>query len=309
MLGFSCNNNCIMCTTKPKGKKYNDRSTKEVIKDLERGIKQGFKRVEFTGGEPTIREDILELAKRAKDLGYQDIGLSTNGRMLSYNDFAKKIIKNGIRRINFSLYGPEAKLHNAITRTPKSFQQTIQGIKNVQKLQNTNVIVNTVVSQLNYQKLTQIGKLLSSLKIKFFNILDLIPDGYAKDFYKTLVVKTNDLSFTLNNLSNILDEFNLLTFFDFPLCLFAPELRNDSRTTFITAEGRKTTAEQVGYRPMRFEKEKGNIYSDIHKERIEVCQRCRFFKECGGVWQDYLNLYGPKEVIALAQKHKCLLKL
>ncbi len=297
-----------MCTTKPKGKKYDDRNTEEVIKDLERGIKQGFKRVEFTGGEPTIREDILELVKRAKDLGYGDIGLSTNGRMLSYNDFAKKIIKSGVRRINFSLYGPRAELHNAITRTPKSFQQTIQGIKNVQKLPNTNVIVNTVVSQLNYQQLTQIGELLSSLEIKFFNILDLIPDGYAKDFYKTLVVKTNDLSFALNNLSNILDKFNLITFFDFPLCFFKPELRDDSRTTFITAEGRKTSAQQVGYRPRRFEKEKGNIYLDIHKERIEICQRCRFFKECGGVWQDYLNLYGPKEIIALAQKHKCLSK-
>ncbi|GAI50981.1 unnamed protein product, partial [marine sediment metagenome] len=172
------------------------------------------------GGEPTIREDILELVKRAKDLGYRDIGLSTNGRMLSYNDFAKKLIKSGVRRINFSLYGPGAELHNAITRTPKSFQQTIQGIKNVQKLSNTNVIVNTVVSQLNYQKLAQIGKLLSSLKIKFFNILDLIPDGYAKNFYETLVVKMDDLSSALNNLEAILDKFNLITFFDFPLCLF-----------------------------------------------------------------------------------------
>lgn len=306
MLGFSCNNNCIMCTTKPKGEKYKDRGTEEIIKDLEKGINQGFKKVEFTGGEPTIREDIQKLLKCAKNLGYQGIAISTNGRMLSYNDFTKDLIKNGLNRINFSLYGHNKELHNAITRTPKTFEQTIQGIKNIQKFPNTTLIVNTVVSRLNYQNLADLGRFLSSLKVKFFNILDLIPDGYAKDFYETLAVRMNDLALALNNLSSILAKFNLVTFFDFPLCLFRPEMRNNSRTTFITAEGRKTTAKQVGYKPRRFKKEEREIYSDIHKKRIEICNKCYFFKECGGVWKDYLDLYGKKEIIVLAKKHQCL---
>lgn len=306
MLGFSCNNNCIMCTTKPKGEKHQDRSSGEIIKDLEKGINQGFRKVEFTGGEPTIRQDILRLIKYAKDLGYENIAISTNGRMLSYDDFVKKIIKNGVKRVNFSLYGHNPELHNAITRTPKTFEQTVQGIKNLQKFSNITVIVNTVVSRLNYQNLADLGRFLSSLKVEFFNILDLIPDGYAKDFYKTLAVRMNDLSPALNNLENILAEFNLLTFFDFPLCLFGPEMRNDSGTVFITAEGKKIIIKQVGYGPKRFKKEKGNIYSDFHKKRIEICKSCQFFKECGGVWKDYLDLYGQKEIIALAKKHQCL---
>lgn len=306
MLGFSCNNNCIMCTTKPKGENYKDRTTEEVIRDLQKGIKQGFKKIEFTGGEPTIRKDISQLIKYARNLGYEDIALSTNGRMLSYDDFTKNIIRNGVNRINFSLYGHNKKLHNAVTRTPRAFEQTIQGIKNLQKFPQLTIIVNTVVSRLNYQNLTDLGKFLSSLKIKFFNILDLIPDGYAKDFYGKLVVRMNDLSPALNSLESILEKFNLVTFFDFPLCLFKPELRNNSQTTFITAEGRKITAKQVGYRPRRFKKEKGNIYSDIHKKRIEICKNCQFFKECGGIWKNYLDLYGGEEIIALAKKHQCL---
>ena len=47
MLGFSCNNNCIMCTTKPKEKNYKDRTTQEILDDLQEGIKQGFRRVEL----------------------------------------------------------------------------------------------------------------------------------------------------------------------------------------------------------------------------------------------------------------------
>ncbi len=306
MLGFSCNNNCIMCTTKPKAEFYKDRKTQEIVKDLEKGIKQGFKKVEFTGGEPTIRKDILKLIKYARETGYKDIGLSTNGRMLSYNDFAKKIIEAGVRRINFSLYGHEAALHDAVTRTPKTFEQTLQGIKNIQKLPDTTIIVNVVVSQLNYQYLTEIGKLLLSLKIKSFNTLDLIPDGHAKDAYKTLVVKMNDLSTSLNNLESIINKFSLITFFDFPLCLFNANLRENSHTAFITAQGRITTAKQVGYKPRRLKKEKKDIYTDIHKERIKICNKCQFSKECGGVWKDYLDLYGQEEIIALAKKHLCL---
>ena len=308
MLGFSCNNNCLMCTTKPKAENYNDRTTKEIIDDLKQGRKQGFQKVEFTGGEPTIRKDIISLIKYAKDLGYQDIGLSTNGRMLSYKNFAQKIINEGVNRINFSLYGHNSELHNAITRTPKAFEQTIQGIKNVQKFPNTVIIVNVVVSQINYQHLNQIGKFLSSLKIRFFNILDLIPDGYAKDFYETLVVRMNDLSPALNNLENILNEFDLITFFDFPLCLFSERLRRNSRTAFVTAKTRKETAKQVGYHPKRFRliKEKGGIYTDFHKEWGEVCKKCQFFKECGGMWREYLKLYGEKEIAEFAHLHKCL---
>jgi len=306
MLGFSCNNNCIMCTTKPKAELYKDRSTQEIVKDLVKGIKQGFKKVEFTGGEPTIRKDILKLIKYAREAGYKDVGLSTNGRMLSYNDFAKKIIEAGVRRINFSLHGHEAALHDAVTRTPKTFEQTLQGIKNIQKIPDTTIIVNVVVSQLNYQYLTEIGKLLLSLKIKSFNTLDIIPDGHAKDAYRTLVVKMNDLSTSLNNLESIINKFSLITFFDFPLCLFNANLRENSHTTFITAQGRITTAKQVGYKPRRLKKEKKDIYTDIHKERIKICNKCQFYKECGGVWKDYLDLYGEKEIITLAKKHQCL---
>jgi len=305
MTGFSCNNNCIMCTTKPKEKDYKDRNTKEILGDLKKGIGQGFREVEFTGGEPTIRKDILLLIKYAKDLGYKEIGISTNGRMLSYDNFTRDLVKNGLNRINFSLYGDNAKLHNAITRTPKSFRQTIQGIQNIQEFPEVIIVVNTVVSRLNHKSIAKIGNLLLSLEINSFNILDFIPDGYGKFFYKTLVVKMDDLSLALNNLETILDKFDTVTFFDFPLCLFKPEIRNNSHTVFITAKGRSAATKQIGYKPKRLSRQEG-IYADIHKERIKICENCKFYKECGGIWKDYLDLYNSQEVTILAKKHQCL---
>lgn len=306
MTGFSCNNNCVMCSTKPKAKVYSDRSTEEIIKDLLKGKKQDYKRVEFTGGEPTIRSDILNLIKTAKDLGYEEIALSTNARMFSYDSFCQNAVKNGLNRVTFTLNGHNSKLGHAISRTEGSFQQTIQGVKNLLKCSKMDVSANTVPLKVNYRYLPQIGKLIRGLGINAWNILDLIPDGYAQDLYNILSIRITDLSSTFNNLKNIIKDFHLVTFFDFPLCIFSPDFREESYTNFITAEGRTQIGKQIGYKPKRFEKSVNNFYEDIHKKRINVCQSCRFSKSCGGIWKNYLNLYGEEEIESLATKHNCL---
>lgn len=307
MTGFSCNDNCIMCSTKPKSLDFPDRSTKEIISDLINGRKQGYVRIEFTGGEPTIRKDILYLVKKARDLGYRDIGLSTNGRMLSYDKFSKAIYNNGLRRINVSLYGYNSKTHDSITRTPRSFEQTIQGVKNFSKYSDVSITINTVVFKLNYNILSKIAKFVLSLGIKYWNLLDLIPDGYAKINYKYLSVDSLiDLSRNLNKLSNIIPLFSSVTFFDFPLCLFSQNFRRIPNVSFISAQGRIEITKQIGYKPKRFSVVKKSQVNDIHKRRLKVCNQCKFRNSCGGIWKDYIKIHGGDEIKVLASKNKCL---
>ncbi len=304
MVGFSCNNNCIMCSTRPKARNNPDRTTEEIVGDLAKGRKK-YSLVEFTGGEPTVRPDILYLIKTAQELGYKEIGLSTNARLLSYNDFLKKAVKNGLNRVTFSLYGHTPKLHEAITRTPHSFEQTIKGVKNVLKYPQIAINANTVVFRLNFRYLSQIGKFIRRLGIKYWNLLDLIPDGYAKDLYRMLYPRITELSKNLNSLESILKDFCKVGFFDFPLCLFSKKMRQNPQATFVTCQRRKEFTKQIGYQPKRLSVKSG-VYEDIHKSRTPICKSCIFFKTCGGVWKDYLNLYGGKEIIKLAKKHRCL---
>ena len=306
MTGFSCNNDCVMCSTKPKSNNYSDRSSQEIEKDLISGKKMKYERVEFTGGESTIRPDILNLIKKAKDLGYREVAVSTNGRMLSYNTFCQKAIANGLNRVTFTLNAHNKKLGEAISRTPKAFEQTMQGIKNVVTSSVVDVSVNTVPVKINYRYLLQIGKLISSLGVGAWNILDLIPDGYGKDFYKILSIKATNLSVVINSLKDISSNFKLITFFDYPLCLFDQKFRNSSPTHLIPDQGRIGIEKQIGYKPERFKKLDKNFYDDIHKKRLQVCENCKFSKTCGGVWKDYVELYGKQEIELLAEKHNCL---
>jgi len=306
MTGFSCNNNCVMCSTRPKAEFYPDRKTQEIIKDLAKGKKDGYSKVEFTGGEPTIRPDILYLVKIAKDFGYKEVGISTNARMLSYREFCQKIIENGVNKITFTLNAHNSKLGDAICRTSGAFRQTVQGAKNILEYPEITTSVNTVVSKLNYKYLQQIGDFISNLGIKCWHILDLIPDGYAKEFYKILAIKPSDLSKDINNLDKTIEKFNLVIFFDFPLCLFSPKMLDNPKINFITAQGRTEVIKQTGYKPKRFERSADDFYKDIHKRRIKICQNCRFCKSCGGIWKDNLDLYGEKEIEYLVEKHSCL---
>jgi len=308
MTGFSCNSNCIMCSTRPKAEFHPDRKTQEIIGDLTKGIKEGYSRVEFTGGEPTIRPDILHLIKLAKSLGYEEVGISTNARMLSYKDFCQNIVENGVNRVTFTLNAHNSKLGDAICRTTGAFDQTIKGVKNILEYQKVAVSANTVASKLNYKHFKKIGELIYDMGIKYWHILDLIPDGYAKKFYKILSVKPSNLSKSFNVFNELSKEFGSIVFFDFPLCLFSNQILENPKINFITAQERTEKIKQTGYKPKRFEKSADNLYEDIHKQRIKVCKNCKFNKSCGGVWKEALDLYGKEEIELLAKKHDCLNK-
>lgn len=308
LTGFSCNNNCIICSVRERQFSYQDRSKEELISDLKAGRRKGFGYVEFTGGEPTIRKDFLELVETAKKMGYGTIAISTNGRLLSYPEFCHKVIQAGLNKITFSLHGPDARTHEAITRTPGSFKQIIGGIKNSQKLNGIHINVSSTVCRLNYRKLKPLGKKILSLEIKKWFLLDLIPDGNAKRFYKTLFVPPYELSQELNSLIRLGKEFNEFGLVDFPACLLSSGTRELPNLCFFNAKRRKNTTKQAGYESSvnRIKQGREGVYEDIYRVEAQACRRCLFSKNCGGPWREYLEKFGENEIERLAQKNQCL---
>ncbi len=212
----------------------------------------------------------------------------------------------GLNRATLTLYSCEQTIHESITRTPGSFKQTINGIYNVLQQPGIKVSVNTVVCRLNYKLLCETGMFLKKIGLNVWSISDLIPFGNAEQFYSTLAVEVKELSVALNKLLAIIDNFQLIEFFDFSTCLFSEKLRNHKQATFFDARGRVNNFNQVGYNPKRFDLEKGGIYNDIHKRRMVICKKCFFVKNCAGIWNNYLNIYGQRDVYNLAKENGCL---
>jgi len=303
LTGFKCNNNCIICSIAGREREYANREYDDIVKDLQIGKQDACDCVEFTGGEPTIRKDIVKLIGAAKEIGYTTIALSTNGRFFSYADYCKKAVEAGLNKVTFSLLGPNKSIHDSITRTPGTFEQIISGIKNLQKFDHVHINISTVISSLNYKNLQDFGKFVLSIGVHNWYLLDLIPDGNAKLHYPRLVVRLKDLYNELNGLLEICDQFKQFGFFDFPLCLFKKELKNKKNAIFINAKMRHDTSRQVGYNPERITNNEDGKYFDVYRQNIGVCKQCIYYKECGGVWTEYLDLFGGEEVMSLFKKN------
>ena len=87
----------------------------EILETVRVLSELGIRKVRLTGGEPLLRENILELIEGINDIeGIEDISITTNGILLS--GFLKKLFKQGIRRINISLDSLDHEKYRNITR-------------------------------------------------------------------------------------------------------------------------------------------------------------------------------------------------
>jgi len=305
LLGSACNNNCIFCSVGTSS--HYSYSTEEALAELNKAYEQGYRNIDFIGGEPTIRADFLKLVSYAKRRGYRRIMVTTNGRRFSYRDFTRRAVEAGLTEATFSLYGDKKLLHNGITRTPDAFQQCVSGIKNAINA-GLRVTVNTVISRLNYKKLLELGLFINKLGVKEWHILELLPDGRCAQLYNSLSVNLIDLSEELNKISRISRLFNELDIFDFPFCIFEPKMFKRRDINFVTAKRRYENLSQASPcgLSLRIKETIVNskvLHEDKYKIKPAICRDCKYFNECSGIMKPYFALRRDSEIKKLFKKY------
>ncbi len=83
--------------------------------------------VSFTGGEPTLRKDLVELVAAAKRIGLRT-NLITNGTLIDAN-LAGRLREAGLASAQVSLEGPIPSVHDVLTGVPGSFARTMAGLE------------------------------------------------------------------------------------------------------------------------------------------------------------------------------------
>lgn len=177
-LTYACNNQCIFCLDKDT---HNGTfiSFNDVCADLKRGRDLNCRRVILSGGEPTIHPQFLDIVKVARQIGYKHIQIITNGRMFAYGKFLKQSIENGASEITFSMHGHTRKLHEAQTRVPGSFKQSLTGLLNALEIYGLIVSVDIVINKFNVKYMPDILKFYVSLGVSEFDLLQVVPFGEA----------------------------------------------------------------------------------------------------------------------------------
>jgi cyclic pyranopterin phosphate synthase len=86
----------------------------------------GIRRVRITGGEPTLRRDLVDLVRLLKGLGLEEITITTNGFRLP--ELAVPLAEAGLTRVNVSLDSLKPDRFAKITRGA-SLQKVLDGIQ------------------------------------------------------------------------------------------------------------------------------------------------------------------------------------
>ncbi|NJE46762.1 GTP 3',8-cyclase MoaA [Thermococcus sp. GR7] len=108
-----CNYRCFFCHR--EGQHFNVRlelTPAEIERLVKVASNLGIKKVKLTGGEPTVRDDIIEIVRRIKPY-LRDLSMTTNGSRLK--ELAKPLAKAGLDRVNVSLHSLKPDVYKKIT--------------------------------------------------------------------------------------------------------------------------------------------------------------------------------------------------
>ncbi len=112
-----CNLRCTYCMPSEGIKLTPDDellTTEEIVHLLKLFAKVGINKVRFTGGEPLLRKDLLELVRKTKEIGIDHIGITTNAITLSRQ--LEDLATAGLSHINVSLDTLDGNSFKLITR-------------------------------------------------------------------------------------------------------------------------------------------------------------------------------------------------
>jgi molybdenum cofactor biosynthesis enzyme MoaA len=179
-----CNNSCIFCLDKDRldGKII---SKKDIIKELEKGRKEGATRVVLSGGEPTLHPEITDIIQEAKKIGYRHVQIISNGRMLAYRNFAHSLKEAGLDEITLSLHSHLKGKFEQMTRAKGSYEQAMAGLSNA-LAEKFIVSVDIVVSKINYKTLAQSMVFFIGRGVNEFDLLQIMPFGRSWDHREEL---------------------------------------------------------------------------------------------------------------------------
>lgn len=171
---WHCNQKCLHCyaANQPLSA-VPELDTDQWLAVIEKCRNAGIPQLTFTGGEPTLRHDLVKLVQAAQ---WFVTRLNTNGRMLT-SMMCKDLHAASLDAVQITFYSADADIHNALVGVD-GYTDTVNGIKNALAA-DLNVSLNTPLCSLNRDYLSVV-RFAHELGIRYLTCSGLIPAGNAE---------------------------------------------------------------------------------------------------------------------------------
>ncbi|MCC6646289.1 MAG: radical SAM protein [Polyangiaceae bacterium] len=280
-VGYSCNDHCTFCHTQDV--RHIDDTSASVHAKIDRARQLGHTMIVFSGGEATIRPEVVEWATHVKKLGL-GLGFITNGRRFSDPAFARAMLERGLSYVYLSLHGPDAKTHNSLVRSD-AFAQSLGGVRELHGKVAT-LTVNCVVTRANAAHLTRLVELMLPFPELTLKLSMTAPKGGGARTFEHVVEKVDVVAAEIaaalrHGIERRGDAPGPRFGHDgVPLCLLPglEHLYDDLRTNAFR------TMSEVG-EPDFFP------VDDVIKVQPEACEGCALRGPCPGLFRGYLDAY------------------
>ncbi|MBU7044742.1 MAG: radical SAM protein, partial [Theionarchaea archaeon] len=171
-LTYRCNNDCFHCYTGgPRQTKELSTEQWEKIIDIIDSLDVGS--IVFTGGEPLLREDLVDLVTYSRNLV---TGLITNGRLLTEHTVSA-LEKAELDHMQITIEGFKD-IHNKMVCTD-AWDETVAGIQNA-LASSIYTLTNTTLTTWNVHEVPKLLEFLADMGLERFALNSIIKTGRAE---------------------------------------------------------------------------------------------------------------------------------
>jgi radical SAM protein with 4Fe4S-binding SPASM domain len=162
-LTYRCNERCIHCYLDHDD--HGEMTTAEIKDLLDQMADAGVFYLTISGGEILMRRDFFEILEHAR-LRTFCVKLKTNGVLIREKE-AKRLRELGVETVQISIYSHRAEVHDAITKMPGSFRQSIEAARFLRQEGLPVTLANVLMTQ-NSTDYLSVKALAAELDARYF---------------------------------------------------------------------------------------------------------------------------------------------
>ena len=282
ILGYDCNLACDYCTITPSMRER-ALSSREVIGAMREARAKGYDRIQLTGGEPTIRGDLLGLVRAARQLGFTDVKVQSNGLLYTPGNVAR-LVEAGASRFHVSIHTHLEEAYDRMVRRPGAFRAMRAGLEALVAA-DLHPVADVILTTETHPRLPDAMRWLADRGLRgadlwFVSLTDGNADNVASLPRMTEVVRSIAAARPVAAAAGI-----ALRSLHLPRCLLGEhaDLAWDP-----AAEGVMVVTPDD-----RFELSGSKITPQLH---VPACEGCPERPRCRGVRPDYVAIHGDGEI-------------